>query len=155
MRIAKHKVVSLDYRLADDDGGLIDSSDDGDPLLYIHGLGQLVTGLETALEGRRSGETLQVRVPPDSGYGQRDEDLVITAQRGQFERPEAIEVGMRVEIDGPGGAHLAIVADVQGEEVTLDANHPLAGLTLVFDVTVRAVRDATEEELRRGEVAED
>jgi FKBP-type peptidyl-prolyl cis-trans isomerase SlyD len=151
MKITKNKVATFDYELFDEQGTLLDSSAE-EPLAYIHGVGQIVPGLERALEGKAEGEAVSVVVPPDEGYGDRDEELILTVSRAQFERPTDVVVGLQVHVNGPDGDSVARVTAIAGDEVTLDANHPLAGKTLSFSVTIRGVRDATKEELRHGHV---
>jgi len=152
MKIEKNKVATFDYELRDDGGTLIDSSTGDEPLAYIHGIGQIVPGLEVALEGRSAGETFSVTVPPDVGYGDRDEGLVRIVSRVDFSRPDDIAVGLHVQVEGPDGESVARVTAIDGDDVTLDANHPLAGMTLSFSITIRDIRDATREELRHGHV---
>lgn len=150
MQIEARKVVTIDYTLTDEDGEILDSSEDDGPLLYLHGFGNVVPGLEAALEGKGTGDQLSVTLPPAQGYGDRDENLVQTVPRNQFPKGD-IEVGMRFQAETPdGGARVLTVIAVSQTEVTVDGNHPLAGQTLSFDVTVRGVRDATEEEVEHG-----
>lgn len=151
MHIAKHKVVTIDYTLTDDAGTVIDSSQGGDPLAYIHGIGSLIPGLESALEGQAAGAALQVRVAPEQGYGMRDERLRQEVTRDMFEG-HTVEVGMRFRAQFGGAEHIFTVMSVERESVTVDGNHPLAGVPLNFAVTVKDVRDATEEELSHGHV---
>lgn len=150
MQIAKNSVVTLDYVLTDDSGETIDSSKSGGPLSYIHGTGSIVKGLEAALEGKGRGDRVQVVVEPAEGFGERDEELVHVAERSQFDADADIEVGQQVGSNGPSGEQVFTVIEVDEDEVTLDGNHPLAGVTLHFDVTVIDVRDASLEELRHG-----
>ena len=148
--ISKNKVVALEYTLKDDSGNLIDSSTEGEPLEYIHGSGDMLPGLEKALDGKDSGDKLKVTLPPADGYGQREDELVITVERDQFEHPDQIEIGSQIHLLTPEGSYAAVVAEVEGDEVTLDANHPLAGKTLQFDLKILEVRDASPEELEAG-----
>lgn len=150
MQISTGKVVFIDYTLTDDDQEIIDSSRGGEPLGYLHGVGQLVPGLEAALEGRTAGESFQVVVSPEDGYGQPDPALVAVIPADQIEGVDEIEEGMQLHTETEDGEQTVIVTKIEGNEVTIDANHPLAGLTLHFDVTVREVRDATPEELDHG-----
>lgn len=151
MKIADGSVVELEYTLRDDDGDVLDSSEGEETLHYLHGHGQIVPGLEKALEGRVAGDNVVVVVPPEEGYGPRFEDRVVTVARERLPADEEPEEGMVLEGNGPGGESLLLrVVAVSAEGVTLDANHPLAGANLHFDVTVRAVREATEEELQHG-----
>ncbi len=151
MKIAKNKVATFDYELRDELGTLLDSSEE-EPLAYIHGIGQIVPGLERALEGKTEGEAVSVTLSPDDGYGERDEELILVVPRSQFERPTEVTVGLQVHVTGPDGDSVARVTAIEGNEVTVDANHPLAGMILAFSLTVRDVREATAEELRHGHV---
>ena len=151
MQIENRKVVTLDYTLTDESGDVLDTSKGGDPLVYLHGAGNIVPGLEVALNGKDEGDSFKVIVEPPEGYGERDEELLQTVPKDRL-GDEKLEVGMQFQATGPEGPTLLTVVSVQGDQVTLDANHPLAGKTLAFDVTVIAVRDATLEELTHGHV---
>ena len=146
MTISKDKKVSIKYILKDAEGEIIDSSEDTEPLEYIHGNGHLIPGLEAALEGKSAGEKLSVAVAPEDAYGEREEELVFPVPRSNFDGTE-IEVGMQFEAASSEGSHVVTVVEVNDEQVTVDANHPLAGETLYFDVEIVDVRDATPEEL--------
>lgn len=151
MKIADGCVVEIDYTLKDDEGELLDSSVDDGALHYLHGGGQIVPGLERALLGKVSGDEVVVVVAPEDGYGPYYEDRVATVSRSRLPADEEPEVGMILEGNGPAGESILLrVVEVDDEGVTLDANHPLAGETLHFAVTVRGVRAATEEELQHG-----
>ena len=151
MRIAKHTVVSIDYTLKDKDGTVLDSSKGREPLAYIHGTGSIVLGLEEALEGKDQGVTLTVSVPPEKGYGQRDAKLSQKVPRSMFDVQD-LSPGMRFHAQAEHGSHVVTVTAVDKDSVTVDANHPLAGETLNFEVTVTEVRAATAEELAHGHV---
>ncbi len=152
MQIAKDKVVTIDYTLMDGQSTVLDSSQDGEPLSYIQGAGSLIPGLEAALEGRSIGEALQVTIAPDQAYGERDEALMQTVARDSFEGADQLEVGMRFRLQSDSGPQVITVVAAEGDTITIDGNHPLAGVTLNFDVTIRGVRDATGEELSHGHV---
>lgn len=152
MQIAADRVVSIHYTLKDEDGEILDSSAGGEPLAYIHGHGNLVTGLERALEGRTGGETLSVVVPPAEGYGARDPQLVQRVPRRTLHGAGDIKPGKQFQARTAGGTRLFRVTAVAGDMLTLDGNHPLADQTLHFDVEVVAVREATAEELEHGHV---
>lgn len=154
MQITKDKAVSLDYVLTDDQGQIIDRSDESNLFAYLHGAGNIIPGLEKALEGRSSGDNLQVTVPPAEAYGERDDSLQHTLDRSQFQGVDELQPGMQFHAGNPDGTgmHVVTVTAVEGDQVTIDANHPLAGITLNFDVTVREVRDATAEELEHGHI---
>lgn len=151
MRIAKHAVVSIDYTLTDAAGEVLDSSEGREPLAYIHGTGSIVVGLEEALEGKDKGASLKVSVPPAKGYGERDASLSQKVPRAMFD-VEKVEPGMRFHAQADHGTHVVTVTAVDAESVTVDANHPLAGQTLNFEVKVVDVRAATEQELSHGHV---
>ncbi|NIP72750.1 MAG: peptidylprolyl isomerase [Gammaproteobacteria bacterium] len=152
MQISKDKVVTMDYTLTDQEGTVIDSSDGRAPLAYIQGAGQMIPGLERALEGHSEGENVNVSLPPDQGYGQRDETLLQVVPRRLFEAVDDLRPGMQFEAQTESGTQVVTVVNVEDEEVAIDANHPLAGVTLNFDVTVVGVRHATAEELDHGHV---
>ena len=151
MRIGKHSVVSIDYTLTGADGEVLDSSKGREPLAYIQGTGSIVIGLEEALEGKEKGVSVQVSVPPAKGYGERQEALSQVVPRAMFDMAD-IEPGMRFHAEGDHGTHVVTVTAVDSESITVDANHPLAGQTLNFDVKVVDVRAATQQELSHGHV---
>ncbi len=152
MEIAADRVVLIHYTLKDDDGAVIDSSAGGDPLAYIQGHGNLVAGLEKALEGKEDGHTLTVSVPPTEGYGTHDAALIQRVPKRSLQGAGAIKKGMQFQGRTEGGMRLFTVTAVVGDMVTLDGNHPLADKTLHFDVQVVSVREATAEELEHGHV---
>lgn len=151
MRIGKHSVVSIDYTLTDADGTVLDSSKGQEPLTYIHGTGSIVVGLEEALEGKEKGATLKVSVPPEKGYGKRDDKLSQKVPRSMFD-VEDLAPGMRFHAEAEHGSHVVTVTAVDEDSVTVDANHPLAGATLNFEVAVMDVRAATPDEISHGHV---
>ena len=150
MIIAKDTVVTIDYALTDEEGELIDSSEGEEPLVYLHGHHGIIPGLEEALAGHREGDRLEVTIPPEEGYGDWDEDLVEVVSVTDFDDPETLEVGAQFETDTEEGPRLATIIEIEGGEGTVDLNHPLAGMTLNFDIVVRGVRPATAEELAHG-----
>jgi FKBP-type peptidyl-prolyl cis-trans isomerase SlyD len=153
MKVGKGTVVSVDYRLHLGDGEIVDESEPGEPLRYLHGRGEIVPGLEKELEGLSTGDSRQVVVAPKDGYGQHDPRGVQSVPRSAFPTDQRVEVGMKFVGQGDDGQPVPIaVREVSGDTVVIDLNHPLAGKTLHFDVTVREVRAATEEELRHGHV---
>lgn len=156
MHIAKDTVVSIEYSVCDADNNLIDATEVGQPLAYLHGHGNVVPGLEEALEGRSEGECITRTVPPEKAYGDRDEALVQSAPPTAFPEEAPPRPGMQYEAETEDGGHTTIiVTDVQDNHVTIDANPALAGLTLHFDVTIAAVREASETECETGDVAPD
>lgn len=152
MKIAEDKVVSIHYTLTDSGGTVLDASAGGEPLAYLHGAGNIIPGLESALEGRQAGDRLSVTVDPAQGYGERDERLVQAVPRSAFKGVEQLAPGMQFQAQGPQGTRLVVVTQVAADIVTVDANHPLAGQTLHFEVEIAEVRDATREELEHGHV---
>ncbi len=150
MHVTKHKVVTIDYTLTDTLGEVLDTSKGAEPLSYIQGTGSIIPGLEAALEGRSPGDELKVSIPPESGYGQRDESLMLAMPRSAFQGADPIEVGMQFVANTGSSRQMFTIVGIEGEEVKVDGNHPLAGMTLNFAVTVRGVREATVEELDHG-----
>ncbi len=151
MKIEKGRVVDLDYSLHLGDGKVVDQSEPGEPLTYLHGEGEIVPGLESALEGAQVGERKQVVVPPADGYGDHDPGGIQRVPRQAFPADFQPEVGMELSAHGPDGDEVAfVIQGVEPDAVTIDLNHPLAGKTLHFDVTVREVRAATPDELEHG-----
>ena len=150
MQIAKDKVVSIDYTLTGSDGKVIDSSSGGDPLTYLHGASNIIPGLERALEGKSAGDQVTTTVAPADGYGQKNPSLVQGVPRAQFPGVKDIAVGMQFQAQTNHGPRVVQVVGVSDDTITVDANHPLAGETLNFDVKVVEVRDATQQELDHG-----
>ncbi|MGH8671789.1 MAG: FKBP-type peptidyl-prolyl cis-trans isomerase [Burkholderiales bacterium] len=150
MQIAKHKVVTIDYTLTDPTETVLDSSAGGAPLSYIHGVGGIIPGLESALEGRSKGDAMAVSIIPEHAYGDRDEALVQKVPRDRFDIGTELKVGMRFETPTRDGTRIVTLTDIGDDLITVDGNHPLAVVTLNFAVTVIDVRDATQEELSHG-----
>jgi FKBP-type peptidyl-prolyl cis-trans isomerase SlyD len=153
MQIAKNKVATIDYTLTNPNGEVLDTSKGGQPLTYMHGVGGIIPGLESALEGKSKGEQVSVTVPPDQAYGQRNDQLVQDVPRKMFQGVTDIREGMQFRAQGPQGQQQVVtVVGVQPDTIRIDANHPLAGVTLKFDVNVVDVRDATQDEIAHGHV---
>lgn len=151
MNIQGKCVVDIHYTLTGEDGTVIDSSEGRDPLRYMHGVGMLVPGLERSLEGQGAGDAFKVVVQPEDGYGDFDPDLVQQVEHSALEGVEDLQVGMQLEARSPeGDTHYVIVDEVTNEHVTLNANAPLAGVVLHFDIKIEGVREATEEEIEHG-----
>lgn len=151
--IGENSVVSMHYKLTDNDGNVIDSSEGMDPLTYLHGAGNIISGLEKALVGKVEKDALTVKVSPAEGYGEIVEELVEKVPKAAFQGVDTIEVGMSFEAQDPNGQMQRIVVKkVEGDMVIVDANHPLAGVELNFDVSIVSVREATEEEISHGHV---
>jgi FKBP-type peptidyl-prolyl cis-trans isomerase SlyD len=152
MEVVEKKVVGIHYKLTDDDGKVLDTSEGGQPLVFIHGIGMLIPGLEKALVGKSKGDSLKVAVKPEEGYGQRDDNLTQMVDKSQFDNAEEIQIGTQFQVDTPQGALIVMVTEITDNQVKIDGNHPLAGVNLNFDVTIEEVRDATAEELEHGHV---
>ena len=151
MTIKDNSAVSFHYTLTDDDGQTLDSSSGKDPLAYLHGAGNIIPGLESALEGKAVGDAMVVAVTAAEGYGEVQQELIQEVPRDAFQGVDSIEVGMQFEAQtGQGGSVPVTVTAVTDEVVTVDGNHPLAGKNLNFDVTITEVREASEEELAHG-----
>jgi FKBP-type peptidyl-prolyl cis-trans isomerase SlyD len=153
MQIAKNKVATIDYTLTNPNGDVLDTSKGGQPLTYMHGVGGIIPGLESALEGKSKGEQISVTIPPEQAYGQRNDQLVQDVPRRMFQGVTDIREGMQFRAQGPQGQQQVVtVVGVQPDTIRIDANHPLAGVTLKFDVNVVDVRDATQDEISHGHV---
>ncbi|MBP9045180.1 MAG: peptidylprolyl isomerase, partial [Moraxellaceae bacterium] len=152
MQIAKDLVASIEYTLTDAAGAVIDSSVGNEPLAYLHGAGNIIPGLENALEGKKAGDSLTVTVAPEDGYGEKNDGLIQVVPKDMFQGVDNIEAGMQFHAQTDHGMQVITVAAVEGDNITVDGNHPLAGQTLKFDVKIIEVRAASEEELEHGHV---
>lgn len=153
MQIAANKAVSIDYTLTNDAGEVLDTSAGGEPLVYLHGAGNIIPGLERELDGKQVGDELKVTIEPEDAYGEFSADLVAVLGRNMFEGVDELEVGMQFHASAPdGGMQIVTITALDGDEVTVDGNHPLAGQRLTFEVQVAAVRDATEDEIAHGHI---
>lgn len=149
--ISANHVVGIHYTLRDDNKEVLDSSEGQEPLLYLHGHSQIVPGLENALAGKKLGDKLSVSISPQDGYGEYDPKLTSVADRKQFPNQAQLEVGALFEFSNAQGHPVVVrVTALEGESVTVDANHPLAGQNLHFDVEIVSLRAATESELEHG-----
>jgi len=142
----------MHYTLKSNQGDLLDSSEGKTPLAYIQGGGNIIPGLEKQLEGKKVGDKVSAVVEPAEGYGERHDGLVHVVSKNGFQGEEELVEGMQVQVETNNGVSIAQVTKIQGEDVTLDLNHPLAGMTLHFDVEITAVREATKDELEHGHV---
>jgi FKBP-type peptidyl-prolyl cis-trans isomerase SlyD len=152
MKISKDHAVFFDYEVRNSRSEVLDSSQNNAPMAYVHGYASIVPGLEKALEGKVTGEKLNVVVPPVEAYGLRDERRMAEVPREVFPAGTEIKPGMRFRAQRDDGFDNVMVVSVTDSTVTVDANHPLAGETLTFDVTIRDVRPATPEEIAHGHV---
>lgn len=152
MQIESNSVVTLHYTLKDNEGNVIDQSDDGS-FLYLHGAMNIIPGLENALTGKSAGEEISVSVSPEEGYGVKDPERVQEVPKEMFESSDDIAVGTQFHAQSPdGGAIVVTVTEVKDDVVVIDGNHALAGIDLNFDVKVIDVRAASEEEIAHGHV---
>ena len=152
MQIADNTAVSIHYTLTNDQGEVLDTSDGGDALVYLHGSGNIISGLEAALLGKKVGDKFNVRIEPEDAYGVISEDMVQVISKDMFEGVYHIEVGMQFHADVSHGPGIVTVVNIDGDNVTIDGNHPLAGEALTFDVEIVEVRAATKEELDHGHI---
>ena len=150
MKIEQNKVVSLAYTLTDTEENIIDQATSEEPFNILFGSGQIIEGLEKALEGKGEGDKFKITLDPEDAYGELVENMIEKVPLSQFEGVENLEAGMQLEAHTEEGLVIVTVKSIEGDTVILDANHPLAGYTLNFDVEVLAIREATEEEIDHG-----
>ena len=150
MKIENDKVVSIAYTLTDDTGKELDSSAGHGPLEYLAGAGNIIVGLEEALIGKSVDDELKVTIPPEKAYGELNPSLRQTIPKSQFSGVEDMKVGMQFQTQDEQGLVIITVKKIEGDEVTVDGNHELAGQTLTFDVKVVDIRDATSHEINHG-----
>ncbi|PIP88605.1 MAG: peptidylprolyl isomerase [Bdellovibrionales bacterium CG12_big_fil_rev_8_21_14_0_65_38_15] len=150
MKIAKNVVVTMNYTLKDDKGTVIDSSSENGPLSFIQGIGNIITGLEAKMEGKEKGDKFNCTISPVDGYGEADPNLIQKVERSQFGEGDTLEVGMMFEVGNDEQTFIARVISLDDQNVTLDANHPMAGQTLNFDIEILNVRAAEANELAHG-----
>lgn len=150
MKIAANRVVSLDYSLHLGDGAIVDSSAEGEPLVYLHGTGQIIPGLERQLEGLSAGDARQLTVNAQEGYGELDPKAIQDVDKKAFGDRALKEGDEFIAVDDQDNEIPVRIKTVKGEKVTVDFNHPLAGKTLHFSVKVKDVREATDEEREHG-----
>jgi len=152
LNIAKNHVVTMHYTLKDGEGQTIDSSAGAEPLVFIYGLGQIIPGLEKALDGKAKTDKVQVVIPPEEAYGERSDEMIQAVPKTEFQDADQVSVGMQFQVQTDNGPIGLTVIEVRENEFILDGNHPLAGITLHFDVEITDIREATEEELSHGHV---
>lgn len=152
MTITENKVALINYTLKDDSGELLESTLEREPLAFIQGKGNLISGLEKELEGKKTGDKISAVIKPKDAYGIRSDENIHKVPLASFEPDgeEKLEIGMQVRVETSQGISVADVTKIEGEEVTLDLNHALAGETLHFDVEIVDIREATKDELEHG-----
>ena len=149
MLVSKNKVVSFFYTVKDDQGNILDLTDSNTPFSYLHGASQIIPGLENEMEGRNVKEKFSVHIDSENAYGIHDDNLVMKVERSFF-GSEPLEKGLQLQIQSQDGYHIVTVVDFNDKEVTIDANHPLAGVNLNFDIEIKDIREATKEEMEHG-----
>jgi FKBP-type peptidyl-prolyl cis-trans isomerase SlyD len=152
MKIAQNSVVVMHYSVSNEEGVLIDSSFDGEPLAIIQGIGYLIPGLDNALVGHQAGDKFEVKVDAANAYGERHDTLVQTLPKAMFDGIDDLAVGAQLRASTDDGEQTVIVIDITDDTVTVDGNHPLSGMGLNFDVEIVEVREATADELAHGHV---
>lgn len=149
--IKKDMVVSIKYRLTNGSGEVLDEADASDPFSYLHGHQQVIPGMEAGLEGLKKGETTKLTISPEEGYGEINPNLKLNLKKEVFPKDFPLEEGAQFQADlGNGRRSVFTILEIKGDEVAVDGNHPLAGVTLNFDIEVLDVRKATKEELEHG-----
>ena len=145
-------VITLDYKLIVEDE-LLESTEDGEPILFIQGIGQIIPGLENALYGMEVGDQKTVVIQPEDAYGEYDPESLQEAKKEEFSEEVPLDVGTFLDLeDDEGDVLSAQIITAEEDTITLDFNHPLAGKTLTFEITVTDLRPASEEELDHGHV---
>jgi len=152
MQITKNAVVSIHYKLTDDSGELLDTSEGQEPLAYLHGRGNLIPGLEKELEGKTEGDKFNITVPPEEAYGTRDEKLIRQVSKSSFKGVDDLQPGMQFQSQSENGVEVFTIIKIENDNITIDGNHILAGKALTFDVEVTGIRESTEEENTHGHV---
>ena len=152
MEIKNNMVVGMHYTLKNDAGDIIDSSEGQEPLKFLQGHGNIISGLESALEGKKIGDKLNVIVEPEDGYGLREESAIQQIPKSAFDGVGELSVGMMLQAQTEHGPVPITIKEIGEEMVTIDGNHQLAGERLHFDVSIESVREATAEEIEHGHV---
>ena len=147
-----NSVVTLNYQLKNEQEEVLDSSDETGAMIYIQGAEDILQGIEDAVLGLSANDKISVTINPDQAYGEYDPELLSTLPREAFEAIENLHQGMQLEEETPDGPVLVTIKDVSDKEVIVDANHPMAGHSLIFDLEIKEVRDATSSELDHGHV---
>lgn len=148
MQIADNTAVSIHYTLTNDEGETLDSSIGSDALVYLHGKGNIIAGLEQALHGKAAGDKFNVRIEPEDAYGLFMEERIQVVPSQLFQGVDELEVGMQFHAD----IGIITIIHIEGDEITIDGNHPLAGVPLTFDVEIVDVREASADELAHGHI---
>ena len=148
MQVADKLAVSIHYTLTNTAGEQLDSSRKDEPMVYLHGSGQIISGLEEALTDKKVGDKFNITIEPANAYGERNDTMLQEVSMSMFEGVDKVEEGMQFHADASNGVNVVTVTKIDGDKVTIDGNHPLAGEALTFDVDVVDIREATEDELK-------
>ena len=151
MNIENNKVVMFNYVLKDKEGNVLDDSK-GEPMPYLHGHENIIPGLEKEMAGKIAGDNFNLTVGPGEAYGDINPELVQELPKADFPEDEQLEIGMQFHVDTDKGPIVVTVNSITDETVTVDGNHPMAGMTLTFEIKISEVRDASEDELKHGHV---
>ncbi len=152
MQVADNMAVSIHYTLTNDEGEVLDSSIGDEALVYLHGTGNIISGLEDALYGKAVGDKFKVRIAAEDAYGEQSDEMIQVIPREMFEGIDEIELGMQFHADLGSGAGEVTVVKIEGDQITIDGNHALAGVPLTFDVEVVEIRPSTKEEMSHGHI---
>ena len=152
MKNTENPVVSIHYTLTNKTGEKLDSSIGAEPLSYLHGSGNIIPGLDSALSDSTVGDKLTVTIEPADAYGERNEQKIQTVSKDMFQGMDKVEVGMQFQADSSTGPALVTITEIEGDNITIDGNHPLAGEQLTFAVEVMDIRSATETEIEHGHI---
>ncbi|GAW85572.1 FKBP-type peptidyl-prolyl cis-trans isomerase SlyD [Bathymodiolus platifrons methanotrophic gill symbiont] len=152
MKNTENPVVSIHYTLTNKAGEKLDSSIGAEPLSYLHGAGNIIPGLESALSDASVGDKLTVTIEPADAYGEHNEQQIQTVAKDMFKGMDKVEVGMQFQADSSTGPAIVTITKIEGDNITIDGNHPLAGEQLTFDVEVMEIRSATETEMEHGHI---
>lgn len=148
--MSEQRVYTLAYQLKNKAGDVVDNSANGEPLRFVSGAGQMIEGIEKAVEGRELGECLEVTIPPEMAYGEHQQDLIRRMPRSMFQGTEELQEGMKFQTNSGDNAQIVKIIGFEDDKVVIDANHPLAGFTLYFELEILEAREATEEEVAQG-----
>ncbi len=149
MNISKNTLVKIDYTLKNEQGETLDSTNSRNPLEFLYGYGSIIPGLENALNGKQTGDSFSITIQPEDAYGQYNEELILNVAKENFQIKESLSVGMQVQGKTEFGYQVFTIKAINNDTITLDSNHPLAGKILYFDISIKDVRVATDEEIKK------
>jgi len=153
VKIKKDCIVAIHFTLSNPDGEKLDTTEGGEASNYMHGVGNLLPIVESALEGKQAGDKVQITVQPEDGFGETKPELTRMIPPGTFEGVKNIQPGMRLDAKDPDGHVQPIIIEaITKDGIIINGNHPLAGQVLKFDISVESVREATEEEIAHGHI---